>query len=163
MVQISDASVQQMLSGRYIASLATENADGSLHMVAVWYYSDGENIYVATAGSSRKAQNARRSSKASLMIDSRDPAAQRGICIAGTAQLLTGAVSSEWNAKVHQKYLSTAALTDPRVGPVFAQWDDVAIQIVPSSVIAWDMREIDRQAFGGAFHDNPGYFLPVED
>ena len=57
MAQISDASVQELLSGRYIASLATENADGSIHMVAVWYFYDGESLYVATSGRSRKAQN----------------------------------------------------------------------------------------------------------
>jgi len=162
MAQISDAAVQEMLSGRYIASLATENADGSIHMVAVWYFCDGESIYIATSSRSRKAQNLRARSKVSLMIDSRNPAAQRGICIAGTARLLTGAPSSEWNAKVHRKYLSAAALADPKVAPVFDQWDDVTIQIVPNSVIAWDMRELDRQALGGAFQNNPEYLLPVE-
>ena len=162
MAEISDASVQEMLSGRYIATLATENADGSIHMVAVWYYFDGHWVYVATAGRSRKAQNLRRSSRTSLMIDSRDPAAQRGISITGTAKLLSGVQSSDWNAQIHQKYLSTAALADPKVGPVFAQWDDVTIQITPTSVIAWDMREADRQAFGGAFRDNPEYLLPID-
>ena len=44
MVQISDAAVQEMLAGRYIAALATQNADGSIHMVSVWYFYDGESI-----------------------------------------------------------------------------------------------------------------------
>ena len=162
MANLSDAPVQEMLSGRYIASLATENADGTTHMVAVWYYFEGENIYVATAGYSRKAKNVQRSSQVALMIDGRDLAAQRGICITGTARLLTGPASSAWNAKVHAKYLSTAALADPKVGPVFAQWDNVTIQITPGSVIAWDLREADRQAFGGALARNPGYLLPLD-
>ena len=162
MAQISDAIVQEMLLGRHIASLATENADGSTHMVAVWFYFDGESVYVATAGRSRKAQNVQRSSRVSLMVDARDLAGQRGICLTGTARLLTGAPSSDWNEKVHDKYLSTAALADPRVGPVFAQWDDVTIQITPSSVIAWDLREADRQFFGGALSSNPEYLLPLD-
>lgn len=162
MANITDAAVQEMLSGRHIASLATQNADGTTHMVAVWYYFDGESIYVATAGYSHKAKNVKRSSQVSLMIDGRDLAAQRGICITGTARLLTGAPSSAWNEKVHRKYLSTAAVADPKVGPVFAQWDDVTIQITPSSVIAWDLREADRQAFGGALAGNPGYLLPLD-
>jgi hypothetical protein len=96
------------------------------------------------------------------MIDSRDPAASRGISIAGAAQLLTGEASREWNAKIHRKYLSEAALADTRIGPVFAAWDDVTVQITPKSVIAWDMRQADRQAFGGALRQNPGYLLPLE-
>jgi uncharacterized protein YhbP (UPF0306 family) len=131
-------------------------------MVAVWYFHDSESVYIATSSRSRKAQNLRDRSKVSLMIDSRDPAAQRGITITGAARLLTGAPSNDWNAKVHRKYLSAAALADAKVGPVFAQFDDVTIQIVPQSVIAWDMREIDRQFFGGAFESNPGYILPIE-
>src|SRR5215475_6092328 len=109
MATISDAFVQEMLLGRYIASLATENSDGSIHMVAVWYWSDGTNVYLATSSRTRKAKNLQCSSRVSLMIDSRELAAQRGICITGTAQLLTGAASCDWNAKVHDKYVSAAA------------------------------------------------------
>ena len=82
------------------------------------------------------------------MIDARDPAASYGITIAGTAQ-------------IHRKYLSETALADASVGPVFAAWDDVTIQITPVSVIAWDMREADRQFFGGVLGGNPAYLLPL--
>lgn len=163
MVEMSDPAVQRLLSGRYIASVATENSDNSIHLVAVWYYYDGQHIYLATSSRTRKAQNLRRSSKISLMIDSRNPATQQGICIRGTAQVLEGPGSKAWRDAVHQKYLSTAALLDKRVGPVFDEWDDVAIQIVPSSIIYWDMNAMDRQAFGGAFATNPGYLLAIEN
>ena len=162
MASMSDLLVQELLSGRYIATIASGNDDGSTHMVAVWYLSDARNVYVATSSRSRKARNLGSNNKVSLMIDSRDPAASRGVTITGTAQLLTGRAASEWNEKVQRKYLSEAALADPKVGPVFAGWDDVTIQITPSSVITWDMREVDRQVFGGAFQGHPGYLLPVE-
>lgn len=162
MAKISDAVVQELLSGRYVASLATRNSNGSIHMVAVWYWFDGSHVYVATSSRSRKALNVGSDANVSLMIDARDPAASRGMTIAGSAQLLTGEESRRCNARVHKKYLSDAALADKNVGPVFAAWDDVTIKIVPDSVIAWDMREADRQAFGGAFQKNPGYLLPLE-
>ncbi|HKW25917.1 MAG TPA: pyridoxamine 5'-phosphate oxidase family protein [Terriglobales bacterium] len=162
MTSLSDALVKELLSGRYVASLATENQNGSIHMVAVWYWFDEAKIYVATAARSQKARNLGRNPKVSLMIDSRDPAASRGISIAGRARLLMKESSREWNAKVHGKYLSKAALADARVGPVFAAWDDTTIEITPTSVIAWDMREADRQAFGGSFKNNPDYLLPLE-
>jgi hypothetical protein len=64
--------------------------------------------------------------------------------------------------RIHRKYLSEAAIRDSRVGPVFASWDDVTIQITPTSVIAWDMRQAERQVFGSAFESNPTYLLPLE-
>lgn len=162
MASLSDPLVQELLSRRYVASLATENRDGSIHIVAVWYWFDGAAVYVGTSSRSRKARNLHSNAKASLMIDSRDPAASRGISIAGATQLLTGEVSREWNAKIHRKYLSDAAVADTRVGPVFEAMEDITIRITPMSVITWDLRELDRQALGGALQNNPGYLLPPE-
>ena len=99
---------------------------------------------------------------ATLMIDSRDPLASFGATIIGTVKILQGSASQKLNAEMHRKYLSAAAIADPRVGPVFAGWDDVTIQITPVSVISWDMREADAQVFGGSFKNNPTYLLPLE-
>ena len=162
MASLSDALAMQLLDGRYIASLATHNPDGSIHMVAVWYLFDGSHAYVATSSRSRKARNLQSNASASLMIDSRDVAASCGVNIAGTAKLLTGASSQSWNKRLHRKYLSDAALADPRVAPVFAAFDDVTIQITPTAVMSWDMREVDKQAFSGVIGSNPTYLLPLE-
>jgi hypothetical protein len=162
MASLADPLVRELLDGRYIASLATKNPDGSAHMVAVWYCFDGTSVFVATSSRSRKARNLQSDAKVSLMIDARDPAATRGVNIAGTGHILVGDSSRKRNADVHRKYMSSAALADSRVGPVFAAWDDITIQITPASVIAWDMRQADRQFFGGALESNPTYLLPLE-
>ena len=106
MASFADALVRQLLDGRHIASLATENPDGSIHMVAVWYWFDGTDIFVATSSRSRKARNLQSNHKVSLMIDARDPAASCGITIAGTAEILTADLSRKRNAEIHRKYLS---------------------------------------------------------
>ena len=162
MATLGDPLVQQLLKGRHIASIATQSSNGSIHMVAVWYWFDGTNVYVATSSRSRKARNLQATPKVTIMIDSRDPAASFGVTISGEARLLSGEESQKKNREIHTKYLSAAALTDARVGPVFAGWDDVTIQVTPESVISWDMREADRQVFGGAFESNPGYLLPLQ-
>jgi PPOX class probable F420-dependent enzyme len=162
MASLADALVQELLKGRYIAAIATENPDGQLHMVAVWYWFDGTHIFIATSSRSRKARNLQSTPRVALMIDSRDPAASFGVTISGTARMLSGEESQNKNNEIHRRYLSPATLSDARVGPVFAGWDDVTIQITPESVISWDMREADRQVFGGAFESNPGYLLPLQ-
>jgi PPOX class probable F420-dependent enzyme len=162
MASLTDPLAQQLLNGRHVATIATKNPDESIHMVAVWYVFDGTHIYVATASRSRKAKNLQSTGNVSLMIDSRDPAASCGITITGSAKILAGGASRPWNERINRKYLSEAAIADPRVGPVFAAWDDVTIEITPKSVIAWDMREADKQVFGSAFAQNPGYLLPLE-
>lgn len=162
MASLADILIRQLLDGRYIASLATENPNGSIHMVAVCYWFDGTQVYVATSSRSRKARNLQSNPKVSLMIDARDPAASYGVTIAGTAQILTGDLSRKSNAEIHRKYLSPGALADARVGPVFAAWDDVTIQITPASLLACDMRQADRQFFSGVLEKNPAYLLPLQ-
>jgi len=162
MASLADPLVQELLKGRYIASIATQNPNGQIHMVAVWYWFDEKHIFVATSSRSRKARNLQSTPRATLMIDSRDPAASCGVTISGTARIISGEESQKKNSEIHRRYLSSAALSDARVGRVFAAWDDVTIQITPESVISWDMREADRAVFGGAFAENPGYLLPLQ-
>ncbi|MGH9497500.1 MAG: pyridoxamine 5'-phosphate oxidase family protein [Candidatus Sulfotelmatobacter sp.] len=159
---IDDAIVQQLLKGRYIAALASENPDGSIHMVAVWYWFDGAKIFVTTSSRSKKGKNAQSNPKVSIMIDSRDPLASFGATIVGAAKILTGQASQQRGAEIHRKYMSDAALADPKVGPVFATFDDITIEITPTSVISWDMRVLDQQMLGSVFANNPSYMLPLE-
>jgi len=162
MASLTDAGVKELLNGRYIASMATESRDQSLHIVAVWYWFDGTNLFVATSSRSRKARNLQQNPKIALMIDARDPAASRGVTVVGTSETVSGERSKQLNLQIHRKYLSEAALADAQVGPVFAGWDDVTIRIVPRSVIAWDMREADKQVFGSAFAKNPTYLRALD-
>ena len=43
--QTLDPTFQELLRGRYIAALGTENADGTIHLTAVWYLEDGPFIH----------------------------------------------------------------------------------------------------------------------
>ena len=162
MASLSDAIVKQLLDGRYIASFATHNPNGSIHIVAVWFWFDGSDIYVATSSRSRKARNLQSNRGVSLMVDSRDPAASYGVTVTGNVEILSGESSHRYNAEIHRKYLSGGALADPKVGPVFAGWDDITVRLVPTSVITWDMRDADQHVFGGSFKKNPTYLLPLE-
>jgi len=162
MASLSDSLIKKLLNGRYIAALATQNGGGSIHVVAVWYVFDGACIYIGTSGESKKARNARANPNVSVMIDSRDVSASCGVTVIGTAEILTGDAAQQWVARIHQKYLSDAAHADPKVGPVFAAIDDVAIKVSPSSVISWDMRQVDEQFFGGTIGKNPSYLFPLE-
>jgi nitroimidazol reductase NimA-like FMN-containing flavoprotein (pyridoxamine 5'-phosphate oxidase superfamily) len=50
--QTLDPSFQQMLQRRFIATLGTTNADGSIHLTPVWYLFEDGCLYVATRDSS---------------------------------------------------------------------------------------------------------------
>jgi nitroimidazol reductase NimA-like FMN-containing flavoprotein (pyridoxamine 5'-phosphate oxidase superfamily) len=160
--QTLDPSFQKLLRGRYIATLGTENADGTIHLTAVWYLFEDGYLFIATSSKSRKACNIAARTKASLMVDVRKPGAERGVTGAGSAELISGEQSREINRRIHSRYMSAAAMTDPHVEPVFASFDDVTIRITPGSWTAWDMAALDAQAFGGRLGGTPGYLLPID-
>jgi nitroimidazol reductase NimA-like FMN-containing flavoprotein (pyridoxamine 5'-phosphate oxidase superfamily) len=147
--------------GRFIASLGTENEDGSIHITAVWYLYDGRCFYVATSSRSRKARNVAARPKASLMVDIRKPVTERGVVALCTIDVIAGESSKQINARIHRRYMSEAALADPRAGGTMAAMDDVTLRLTPTGWYAWDMRTLDDAFFGGSMK-TPGYLLPLD-
>ena len=160
--QSLDPTLQEILQGRYIATLATENADGTIQLTAVWFLFEDGHLFVATSSKSRKARNLAARPKATLMVDVRKPATERGVTAAGRADVISGEQSQEINWRIHRRYMSPAALADPHVGAVFASFDDVTLRISPVSWTSWDMSVLDAQAFGGRLGKTPGYLLPLD-
>jgi nitroimidazol reductase NimA-like FMN-containing flavoprotein (pyridoxamine 5'-phosphate oxidase superfamily) len=152
---------QEILRGRYIASLGTESEDGSVHLTAVWFLFEGGSFYVATSSRSRKARNVLSRPKASLMVDTRTPASERGLVAVCTAEIIRGENSKEINAQIHSRYMSEAALSDPRAGGAMAAMDDITLKLTPTGWYTWDMRILDDMLFGGAMK-TPGYLLPLD-
>jgi PPOX class probable F420-dependent enzyme len=160
--QTLDPTFEELLRGRYVATLGTENPDGSIHLTAVWYLFEDGCLFIATSSKSRKARNIAARAKASLMIDVRKPGAERGVNGAGKAEVISGEQSGKINRRIHSRYMSAAAMSDPHIEPVFASFDDVTIKITPGRWTAWNMAELDAHAFGGRLGGTPGYLLPLD-
>ena len=157
-----DSGFHDLLQRRVIATLGTENSDGSIHLTAVWFLFEENSFYIATSSRTKKARNILATPKASLMVDMRKPGTERGLTAACKAELLTGDTSKPLNRRIHSRYLSAAAMADPGVEPVFASFDDVTIRLTVESWFTWDMAALDAQAFGGRLGGTPGYLLPLD-
>ena len=160
--QTLDPTLQEFLRGRHIATLGTENANGTIHLTAVWYLFESGYLFVATSSKTQKARNVAARPKASLMVDARKPGTEQGVTAVGTVEVISGGQSQEINRRIHTRYLSAEAISDPHVGPVFASFDDVTIRLSPVSWFSWDMAVLDAQAFGGRLGGTPGYMLPTD-
>jgi general stress protein 26 len=157
-----DPAFHELLQRRLIATLGTENPDGTMHLTAVWFLFEDGSFYIATSSKTKKARNILAKPKASLMVDMRRPGSERGLTAACKAELLTGDLSKQLNRRIHSRYLSAAAMADPGIEPVFASFDDVTIRLTPESSFTWDMATLDAQAFSGRLGGTPGYLLPLD-
>jgi PPOX class probable F420-dependent enzyme len=113
--QTLDPAFQELLRGRYVATLGTENPDGSIHLTAVWYLFEDGNLFVATSSKTRKSRNVAARPRASLMVDARKAGAERGLTASGNVTLISGDPARAINRRIHSRYLSAAAMSDPHI------------------------------------------------
>lgn len=149
-----------LLAERRIASVATIRPDGTPHVTAVWFLHEDDCLYLAIPSSSVKGRNLAANPRIAIMIDARVPAQERGLTASGEAEILTGDEAAAIVRRLHGKYLTAKALADPAVGPAFAALDDIVVKLAPERWAAWDMGELDAQAFDGAMARN-GYLEPL--
>jgi general stress protein 26 len=151
------ALLEQLLLGRYLATLATWNADGSIHLSVVWFLHHEGTVFVATSGTTRKARNAALRPSGSILIDARGPSDLRGAASTGTIEVLGGAGARQLNERVWRKYLTAEGLDAPDLGGAIRANDDVTIRFTPDRWRTWGT----AADFGGAF-ETAGTSLPLD-
>jgi PPOX class probable F420-dependent enzyme len=162
MARLND-SMRALLNGRHYATLATLNEDGSIHLTPVWYLFEQEGLFVSTASSDRKVRNIVARPEASLLVDVRKPGSERWVSASGRAEIIRGERSKAINANIGRRYLTQAALEDPRVWPVFAAASDVTIALTPHMWRSFDLKSLDDQWFAGLLRQSPErWFLPLD-
>jgi PPOX class probable F420-dependent enzyme len=146
---------KKLLAGRRVATLATQDADGSPHVTPVWFVCEDHVLYVGTPSWSRKAKNVVARPTATLLVDVRDGGGECWVSGTGPVTILRGAASQRMNAVIQRRYLTEAALNHPQVGPGFAAVDDITLCIQPTRWRSWASADVDRQFFGGILSADP--------
>jgi hypothetical protein len=71
-VAMTKEEIDEFLSGRWVARLATIGKEGYPHIAPLWYYWDGECVYFELTRSRQSCKNLRRDSRCSVVIDMDD-------------------------------------------------------------------------------------------
>jgi hypothetical protein len=101
--------------------------------------------------------------QASLIVDIRKLGSERWVSASGTAEIIRGERSKEIDTTMGQRYLTQAALEDPRVGPVFAAAGNVTIDLTPQAWRSYDLKSLDDQFCAGLLRHTPEqWFLPLD-
>jgi hypothetical protein len=136
--RLSVVEIEPFLKRAPIARLATHNPDGTTHISPVWFkYVDG-HILIPTQEITRKAQNIKRNSDVSVLIDTQEPP-YIGVLIYGEGFLDFDDVF-EKKIDVYRKYFTEDKLPDPyKLAEKFAP---VVLRIVPKRFVTFnDQRE----------------------
>ncbi len=142
-IEMSETEITDFVGRSRTATLATTGADGSIHLVAMWYgVIDGE-IWFETKAKSQKAVNLRRNARCSVLIEDGDTYdTLRGAAFEGTAEILDDPDSClKVGISVWERY--TGPYTD-EMRPFVDQMMNkrVAVRVVADRVRSWDHRKL---------------------
>ena len=127
--------IEKFLDLPLIAKLSSHNKDGTIHTVPIWFkYREGK-VFLGTQQISQKAQNIRRDSRVTVLVDTTEPRL-KGVIIYGNAELEYEDVIPT-RTSIFQKYM------DPEDAPGLAEkvastWTPVVIRVTPDQIISFD-------------------------
>jgi PPOX class probable F420-dependent enzyme len=132
----TDAEIDEVLAQRVVATVGTLNADGSIHLAYVIFLHHEGRVYFETASLTRKARNAERAGRASVLVQGH-ASSGRSLMVSfeGTARVLRGPAAQELNHLLRAKYIQPGALPD--VDRAWGRLDDVAVEVTPEKRRSW--------------------------
>lgn len=134
---LSSQEIDDVLSQRLLARLATYEADGGIHVVPMWYMRRDDTIVIPTSRQTHKIALLRRRPVASVAVDQYGAgAAVRGVMVRGEVSILDGDEALSTNCAIHERYVDAEAL---KSGPLadYLEGDDVTVAISMDKVHTW--------------------------
>jgi PPOX class probable F420-dependent enzyme len=106
---------RNFLSTRFVANLATADAGGVPHVVPICFAIDGDDCYVATSDSNKRARNVCENPQAAMVADHYEEDWKRigYVLIRGKAELLKGGPEHEKAARLLRERYPQFATIDP--------------------------------------------------
>lgn len=138
-IQLTPDERQRFLKESLTAVLSTIDPRGYPHSVAMWYDTDGEQVFMTTYAKSQKARNIERNSKVAFMVEAGTTYnTLKGVLIRGRAELIRDVdMCAGVLTRVHQKM--TGAMPTGIEEALRAQARKrVVIKVKPERISSWD-------------------------
>jgi PPOX class probable F420-dependent enzyme len=143
-IQMTEAEVEDYLSGRHTMNVASFNHDGTIHLVAMWYaVLDGDPVFW-TFGKSQKIRNLQRDPRTTLLVETGEEYAElMGVELVGRSEVITDrAAINEIGEAVYVRYFGEI---NDEVRPfVHATGEKrFGVRIAVERVVSWDHRKLE--------------------
>jgi PPOX class probable F420-dependent enzyme len=120
--------------------VASLNADGTPHLVTMWYLVDGDDVCFWTYGKSQKVVNLRRDPRLTVLVATGDVYEElRGVSIAGRAEIVaSGPEVLEFGIALFPKYWPPVSDDLVRAGVEAQAKKRVVIRVKADTTVTWD-------------------------
>ena len=148
-ITMTDDEVDEFLHSSRTMTMATINADGSPHLVAMWFGIVDDAICFETKAKSQKAVNLRRDARITCMVEAGDTYEMlRGVSFEGTAEVIDDAdYLFEIGVSVWERYYGPyTEEMKPLVEMMLNK--RVAVKVNVERTRSWDHRKLGLPATG---------------
>lgn len=146
-IRMGDAEIQVFLEAGRDLQVASINADGTPHLVTMWYVVRDGEVAFWTYGKSQKIVNLRRDPRLTVLVATGDRYEElKGVSIVGRAELVGDPDAVlEYGKDVYQRYWGP--LNDTVLAGVRAMSAKrVVVVVKPEKILSWDHSKL-----GGAY------------
>lgn len=141
-LRLTEPEIDELLEARLIATLASINPNGSVHLVAMWFRRDGDALLFPTNHTTRKAKNFRARPFGTVLVDrSRRGLDLRGVQIKGPVELIEGEAAKRLNRSIHERYLDPAAFEAEAVRAYLGSGDDVTVRLTIERISSFNLAD----------------------
>jgi PPOX class probable F420-dependent enzyme len=141
-IHMTEQEVERFLEQGRTLAIATINADGAPHLVAMWYALTDGKLTFWTYAKSQKAVNLRRDPRVTCMMESGATYSDlRGVQISGVARLIedSAQVQAIGEAIYRRNASPDGALTPQQLQIIAAQAPKrIGVIVEPTTIASWD-------------------------
>jgi PPOX class probable F420-dependent enzyme len=139
-VVMNKAQIDQVLAGPVLARIATVGEDLQPHVVPVWFWWDGEAMFIETGKGFRKARNLQQNPRCAVIVDDTQGGLRFwGIFMQGEVELITEPVDwvLETVRRIYRKYLGEEGIAAPTPQKMIHS-EHVIIKFTPKKIVTWN-------------------------
>ncbi len=139
-IRMTDAECRAFLEPGRDLQVASINADGTPHLVTMWYELDGDDICFWTYGKSQKVVNLRRDPRLSVLVATGESYEElKGVSIIGHAEIVdTLPEVLAFGLRLFAKYWGPADDELVRAGVEAQATKRVLIRVKADKTVSWD-------------------------
>ena len=147
-IQMSDDEMRAFLDAGRDLQVASINADGTPHLVTMWYVMDGDQPAFWTYRKSQKIVNLRRDPRLTVLVATGDKYEElRGVSITGRAELIEDYDEViRYGEQVYERYWGPITDDIVREGVRTMGAKRAVVVVKPERVTSWDHSKL-----GGAY------------
>ncbi len=133
-----DEQIQAVLGEAVLARLGTAR-DGQPHVVPVWFYWDGESVWISAFRSTRKVKDLLRNPLCAVLVEPKETTGLQAVLLEGSAELISAPDPrvATMSVCIYTRYLGPEGVLAEEPQSWIHDAENTLVRLRPAKTFAW--------------------------